>query len=153
MCLVVLSGCFGIGFDKGLYYEYEKNSKYRYSYDFQSKSLRVESGNGKVNLTVYRGECGDYGMIGIVIPLIPVWSNRDCTQNVAIGISNASSAYIVHHNKVYKPSNISNIKTYTFPIPVKSLSDGAILVIEKDGEKFEIPFRYQHTFSFELWGT
>ena len=100
--------------------------------------------------------CGQYGLIGpLIFPIIPIWENRDCKGVVIniweyrIGIKNA---HIIYHDKIYKPSEISRYGYYTFPLQTKSITDTATLVVEKqDGEKFEIPFRYQHTFSFDLW--
>ena len=73
--------------------------------------------------------------------VIDIWEYR-------VGIKNAQ---LLYQNKTYNPSKISDSGYYTFPIPIKSITNTATLVVEKkDGEIFEIPFRYQHTFSFAL---
>jgi hypothetical protein len=71
-----------------------------------------------------------------------IWEHR-------VGIENA---YILYHNKTHNPSEISDSGYYTFPLKTKSVKDVATLfVVKKDGQKFEIPFRYKHSFSFDLW--
>jgi hypothetical protein len=71
---------------------------------------------------------------------------------VVIGIGETKKVYIIYQNKVYEPSKIVKGGGYFFSLQIKSITDTATLVVEKkDGEKFEIPFRYKHTFSFDLW--
>ena len=147
--VIFLSGCTIIGFDKGAYYDqsvnfkrYKKNGNAALEID---KLLRVEFSSH---------QCGSYGLIGpLIFPIIPIWENRNC-DNLDVGVSGASNVYLKHNAKLYTSIRFDpgSYFEYTFPVPTKSLFDGAILVIEdKNGQKFEIPFRYQHTFSFFLW--
>ncbi len=150
--LFYLSGCSAVSFDKGL--NYEKTAKYKFEYS-QSASgyIRItnqENGN-HVSVAFTQNSCGFYGLIGpLIFPIIPVWQNDDC-KDVVIGVSQAKKVKIIYRNKAYEPSKIVRGGGYFFPLQIKSITDTAILVVEKnDGEKFEIPFRYQHTFSFDL---
>ena len=148
MNLVFLSGCVYIGFNKGSYPDhnvkferYSKNENIALKID---KSLYVEFSSH---------QCGYYGLVGIIIPIIPYWKNINC-GDLNVGVNTASNVYLKHVGKIYN-YNRFNPKTYyeyTSPIPAKSISDGAILIVEKHGQTFEIPFHYQHAFSFELWG-
>ncbi|NBX52274.1 MAG: hypothetical protein EBT63_01300 [Proteobacteria bacterium] len=150
---VFLSGCSAIGFDKGL--NYEKTPKYKFEYS-QSASgylgiTNQENGN-RISIAFSQNSCGSYGLIGpLVFPIIPIWKNDEC-KDIVLGVSQANKVQIIYHNKIYEPSKVVRGGGYFFPLEIKSITDTAILVVEKkDGEKFKIPFRYQHTFSFDLW--
>jgi hypothetical protein len=155
--LICLSGCSGATFEKGL--NYEKTPKYSFDYDKGTHETTIRK-NGEeekyINIGFGTVACGYYGLIGpLVFPIIPFWENRDCDKidiriwEHRIGIKNT---HVIYRDKIYEPSEISKTGYYTFPLQTKSITDTAILVVEKkDGQKFEIPFRYQHTFSFDLW--
>ena len=154
--VVCLSGCSGATFEKGL--NYEKIPEYSFDYDKSTHKTTIRKSEQRekyINIGFGTVACGYYGLIGpLVFPIIPFWENRDCDKidmsiwESRVGIKNA---YVIYHNKIYEPSAISKTGYYTFPLQTKSITDTAILAIEKqDGEKFEIPFRYQHTFSFDL---
>jgi hypothetical protein len=59
----------------------------------------------------------------------------------------------MYNDAIYKPYETSgNGYYYTFPLPTKSITDVAILIVgQENGQKFEIPFRYKHTFDVNLW--
>jgi hypothetical protein len=147
-----LSGCSGATFEKGL--NYEKTPEYRFDYDKGTHGTNVTNNKNESNINIMfgRGSCGFFGLIGpLIFPIIPFWQNHDC-KDVVIGIGETKKFYIIYQNKVYEPSKIVKGGGYFFPLQTKSITDTATLVVEKkDGEKFEIPFRYQHTFSFDLW--
>jgi len=154
--LVALSGCSAITFNKGL--NYRKTSGYRFDDDGSSYGVTIRKNKklgSYINIGFGRVACGYYGLVGpLVFPIIPIWQNRDCDKisiNIwesRVGIKNAR---ILYQNNTYNASEISPSGYYNFPLQTKSITDTAILVVEKkDGEKFEIPFRYQHTFSFDL---
>lgn len=156
LSIICLNGCSGATFKKGL--NYEKASEYSFDYDKGSHATSIINKKNGNHISIAFGKgtsCGFYGLIGpLIFPIIPFWENRDCNKVVfdiweyRIGIK---SAYVIYHDKIYNPSEISS-GYYTFPLQTKSIIDKATLVVEKkDGEKFEIPFRYQHTFSFDLW--
>ena len=149
--LVFLSGCTIVGFEKGL--NYEKTSKYSFKHDKGTHDTTVTNNKNGNQISIGFGTvaCGYYGLIGpLVFPIIPFWENRECNEAV-IDIGSTKNVYIIYNDKVYEPSKVSKTGYYTFPLQTKSISDTATLVVEKqDGEKFEIPFRYQHTFSFDL---
>lgn len=148
--LVFLESCLFVGFNKGA--NYEKSVKFK-SYN-RNGNMVLKIIDNSVHAGFSNLQCGGYGLFGVIIPIIPYWGNDKC-EDLNVLVTNASNVYIKYNNKVYNYSefNPRSSYNYKFPIPVKSLSSGAILVIEKDGEKFEIPFRYKHTFSFQLWGT
>jgi len=148
MILFCFDGCVLVGFDRGLSYIKTPQYKFRYSDDLYK--LTVISDNNELNITYNGNECGGYYLFGPIIPLIPLWENKDCSANITIGIYKAQKVYVKFNDKMYDPINIES-GAYTFPIPIKSTSNGAILIVEKDKQKFEIPFRYQHTFNFSLW--
>ena len=150
--LVCLSGCAIASLENRL--NYERTLGYSFKYDKGTHDISVTNQkNGKrISIKFGKGSsCGQYGLIGpLIFPIIPIWENRNC-GDVVILIGATKNAHVIYHDKIYKPSEISN-GYYTFPLQTKSITDTATLVIEeKDGEKFEIPFRYQHTFSFDLW--
>jgi hypothetical protein len=144
-----LSGCLTVGFNKGAHPD--GSLKFKKRINNQNIVLEV---NDSLDIEFSSHQCGYYGLAGVIIPVIPHWQNHDCSD-FDIGVRKSSNVYLKHGDKIYTYSRFDprSYYTYTFPVPVKSLSDGAILVIEKDGERFEIPFRYQHSFSFQLWGT
>ena len=149
--LFCLSGCSAISFDKGL--NYQKTSEYSFDYDkgTQYTSITNKKNGNHISIAFRQNSCGSYALIGpLIFPIIPIWENDDC-KDVVIGIGTAKNVYITYHDKTYEPIKISKTGGYFFPLQIKSI-DTATLVIEKtDGEKFEIPFRYQHSFSFDLW--
>ncbi len=53
-------------------------------------------------------------------------------------------------DKIYEPKELEGLYGYTkyiFPIRAKNIDSGSIL-IEKDGEKIEVPFEYKY---FKFW--
>ena len=150
--LTWLSGCSGATFERGL--NYEKTSEYSFDYDKGTHDTAVTNNKNGSRISIGFGTvaCGYYGLIGpLVFPIIPFWENRECNDAV-VDIGPTKNAYVIYHNKIYNPSEISKTGYYTFPLQTKSITDTAILIVEKkDGEIFKIPFRYQHTFSFDLW--
>jgi len=153
LVLAILSGCSAATFDKGL--NYEKTSKYKFEYNKGSSgstAITNQKNGNQINIRFHQNSCGSYGLIGpLIFPIIPVWENDDC-KGVVIGVSQASKVRVIYRDKIYEPSKVVRGGGYFFPIPIKSINNTATLVVEKkDGEKFEIPFRYQHTFSFDLW--
>ena len=149
--LVFLSGCTIVGFDKGL--NYERTPKYKFEYRDTSYTVITNQKNGKHAAIAFRSNsCGEYGLIGpLIFPIIPFWHNDDCLENATIGTgASIKNVHMIYQDKIYQPSKV--VGGYTFPLPTKSITDTATLVVEKkDGEIFEIPFRYQHTFSFALF--
>ena len=136
---------------KGL--NYEKTSEYSFEYDKGTHDTTVTNKKNGNRISIGFGTvaCGYYGLIGpLVFPIIPFWENRECNEAV-IDISPSKNVYVIFHDKIYEAFKVSKTGYYTFSLQTKSITDTAILVVEKkDGEKFEIPFRYQHTFSFDL---
>lgn len=152
--LICLSGCSIASFEKGLNYEKIPNYKYEYEKHGSSTTTITNQKNGN-EITVMFGKgssCGRYGLIGpLIFPIIPIWHNEDCNK-VVIGMGAIKEVHIIYRDKIYEPTKVSETGYYTFPLQTKSITDMATVVVEKkDGEKFEIPFRYQHTFSFDLW--
>lgn len=150
--LIYLSGCSLASFEKGLNYEKKKEYSFDYDKGTQNTIIIDKKSKNHISIRFKRHYCGFYGLTGpLIFPVMPIWQNDDC-KDVVIGISKARKVHILYKNKLYKPSKIVRGGGYFFPLPIKSITDTAILVIEKkDGEIFKIPFRYQHTFSFDLW--
>jgi hypothetical protein len=150
--LICLSGCTIIGFDKGL--NYQKTPEYSFDYDkgTQYVSVTNQKNRNRIGIAFSQNSCGFYGLVGpLVFPIIPIWENDDC-KDVVIGVSQANKVQIIYRDKIYEPSKVVRGSGYFFQLPIRSINDTAILAVEKkDGEKFEIPFRYKHTFSFDLW--
>lgn len=151
MSFVWLSGCSGATFEKGLNYEKTPGYSFKYDKGTHGTSVTNQKNGNNINIMFGRGSCGFYGLIGpLIFPVIPFWQNHDC-KDAVIGIGAAKNVYIIYHDKVYEPSKVTRDGGYFFSLPIKSITDTATLVVEKkDGEKFEIPFRYQQTFSFDL---
>ncbi len=151
--LICLNGCAIAGFEKGL--NYEKTPQYKFEFDGGTlyTSIKNQKNGNRIAIMFGGGSCGFYGLIGpLIFPIIPIWENRDCKEvNVGTGAS-IKNVHMVYQDRIYEPSEISSGGYYTFPLTIKSITDTATLVVEKkDGEIFEIPFRYQHTFSFALF--
>jgi hypothetical protein len=148
--LFFLNGCAGAVFERGL--NYQETPEYSFEYDKGTSGTSIKNNDKLLYVEFRRGSCGFYGLIGpLIFPIIPFWQNNDC-RDVIIGVSQANKVQIIYHDNVYEPSKVVRGGGYFFPLPIKSINDTAILAVEKkDGEKFEIPFRYQHTFSFDLW--
>ena len=147
--LFFLNGCLFVGLDKGAY----PDSSLEFERYFHNQNVGLKI-NNSLYIKFASHQCGYYGLEGIIVPIIPHWKNYDC-KDLNVYISKSSNVYIKHKDKIYNYSIFrkKSYFNYTFPIATKSLSDGAILVIEQGEEKFEIPFRYKHGFSFVLWGT
>jgi hypothetical protein len=156
--LAFLNSCAGAVFEKGL--NYEKTPKYWFKYNDDTYNTIITNKKNGAHIGIAFGKvaCGFYGLFGpLIFPIIPFWDNKNCDK-VAISIwehrIGIKNAHVNYNNKIYKPSEISGSYN-VFPLPIesiKSITDTAILVVEKkDGEIFEIPFRYQHTFSFDLF--
>lgn len=147
----ILSGCSAVTFDKGLNYEKIPGHSFNYDKGTHGTSIINQKNGNSIGINFRRHYCGSYGLIGpLIFPIIPIWQNYDCKE-VVIGIGAIKNAYVIYHDKIYHPSEVSKTGYYTFPLQIKSITDTATLVVEKnDEEKFEIPFRYQHTFSFDL---
>lgn len=159
LILFLFEGCVYVGFGKGV----RHIDPIPFDYDERTGEVTFSSSNSlkneKIWVSFFQVSCGSYGLFGILVPIIPLWENFDC-KNLKIRVSSADRVFVDYQGKLFNPIAFDpKYQTYTFPIPVKSLADGATLIIEKKNEssgkieKFEIPFRYQHTFSFELWGT
>ena len=152
--LIFMNGCSGAVFEKGL--NYKETLNYQYDDNDNSTTIINKKSGKYVNIGFGTVACGYYGLIGpLIFPIIPIWENRNCKEVVIdiweyrVGIKNAQ---ILYQNKAYNPSKISDSNYYTFPLPIKSITDTATLVIEDtSGEIFKISFKYQHTFSFALF--
>lgn len=147
---ISLNGCAIAFFDKGLNYKKTPNYKFEYDREASGSVSFTNQKNGKyIGVSFRHNSCGGYGLIGPIIPFFPIWHSDDC-KNVSIGIYQAKKVHMTYHDKIYKPSDISSDGYYyTFLLPTKSITDIAILFVEdKNGEIFEIPFKYQHTFGF-----
>ena len=149
LVIISLNACDAIEFKKGAHHI----EPIKYRYDKKTQEIIINtSKNNNIYLEFFSRMCGAYGLWGVIIPIVPYWETQDCSR-FKVSISAVDKIEINHHGVVYKDYEFdSKYQNYTFPINTKSLSDGAVLIIEKDGETFEIPFRYQHTFDFELWG-
>jgi hypothetical protein len=148
--LPCLNNCVGVGFDMGLHYQETVEYKFKYNDEMYRLSVTSIRNNNKLDIIYNGNECGEYFLFGPIVPFIPIWENKDCNKNIIIGIYKAEEVRVKFDNIIYNPIKVQD-GAYTFPISIKSLSSGAVLIVKKDGEKFEIPFRYQHTFSFDLF--
>ena len=149
--LICLSSCSGATFEKGLNYEKIPGYSFKHDKGTHDTTITNEKNGNRISIGFGTVACGYYGLVGpLVFPIIPFWENRECNEAV-IDIGSTKNAHVIYRDKIYEPSKISKTGYYTFLLQIKSITDTAILVVEKnDGEKFEIPFRYQHTFSFDL---
>ena len=150
--LLSLNGCSGAVFEKGLNYEKTPNYKFKHDEGSHITTITNNKNGNRVAIGFGKSSCGFYGLIGpLIFPIIPIWENRDCLENATIGTgASIKNVHMIYQDKIYQPSKV--VGGYTFPLPTKSITDTATLVVEKkDGEIFEIPFRYQHTFSFYLF--
>ena len=150
--LVFLSGCTIVGFEKGL--NYVETPKYGFKHNDDTHNTIITNKKNGVHIGIAFGKvaCGYYGLIGpLIFPIIPFWENDDCSENATIGTgASIKNVHMIYQDKIYQPSKV--VGGYTFPLPIKSITDTATLVIEDtSGEIFKISFKYQHTFSFALF--
>ena len=145
LVMASLSGCVVVWLDKGL--NYQEPIEYEFEYNQGDGSITFYKGEKELSVTFHEGICNSYSLMGFIIPFIPLLKDKDCKQDVYIRIVKASDVYIkTKNNQIYKPYKVGKFGTYYFPIKIKALSDTATLFVSKEGENFEIPFRYKHTF-------
>jgi hypothetical protein len=116
---------------------YKKTSRYSFDYDSGTQYTSITNQkNGKyISISFGKNTCGFYGLIGpLVFPIFPIWENDDC-KDVVLGVSPAKKVQIIYHDKIYEPSKVVRDEGYFFSLPIKSITDTAILVVEKKMEK------------------
>ena len=103
--------------------------------------------------------CSEYFVTGVFTPFTPPipiphfrswnWGQHSCNF-FAIEAKPQVTLHLKTNNKTYTPEIKEGLYGYTkyiFPIRAKNLDSGT-LIIEKDGEKIEVPFEYKY---FRFW--
>lgn len=142
------------------YYHMKEPAKYSDHMDFNvPNSAKIKINNNELSISLPK-ECSGFFFAGLITPVtppIPVLNFRNIsffdnpcnnftiyTRIVDAEISLKTSNTLYKPNSIYKPSNKLQ---YTFPIKAKNIDSGSI-IIEKDGEKVEVPFEYKY---FKFW--
>jgi len=111
-----------------------------------------------VHLRLPRG-CSEYFITGIFTPFTPPipiphfrswnWGQYPCNY-FTIETRPEANVQLKTGNEIYAPETKEGLYGYTkyiFPIRAKNI-DAGTLIIEKNGEKIEIPFEYKY---FRFW--
>jgi hypothetical protein len=102
-------------------------------------------------------DCSGFKLSGLFTPITPPiplfwfrsWSTAEC-HFFTIKTKPETNVRLIFGGKTYEPTkanDLYNYTKYTFPIRAKNLDSGTI-VIEKDGEKIEVPLEYKY---FKFW--
>lgn len=140
------------------YYQMKKPAKYSKTMDFNIPNSAIID-DYDFGVSMPKG-CSGFFVGGIITPItppIPVLNFR----NISL-FDNPCNNFTIHtrivdaeislktNNIIYKPNKnhkASNKFKYTFPIKAKNIDSGSI-IIEKDGEKVELPFEYKY---YKFW--
>lgn len=165
--LIFISSCSQTGW-RG-YYSFSdpkklyKYDKYKYPESYEQEGGVISIGNEKISLLL-PSACSGFALSGLFTPFtppIPVfwfrsWSTNDCNYFGIISgnFDSKSSNYrrneldlkisLNYQGKIYEPTILKKEGwLYTFPILAKNIDSGSI-IIEKNGEKIEVPFEYKY---------
>ena len=135
--LLTTSGCDIIGFNRGA--NYIEPLKFKYDYDKKTKNIFFNtSREEKISVYFYTNACGGYGLMGIVIPIIPVWDNFNCQDLVITINSDNSSTTNTSPTKITKFLREEKDNKIYLYIPGKNNNDnGTISIIDKYAKERE----------------
>ena len=138
--------------------------------DNTDNGIVAELPKGKEMWITMPRDCSGFTFAGIITPFtppIPIPNFRSLTFKSFMGNENPCHYFIAetrpqakvqlktidsetNETKIYDPRELEGRWDYTkyiFPIRAKNIDSG-ILIIEKDGEKIEVPFEYKY---FKFW--
>ena len=162
LILIGLNSCGQAGW-KGYYATYPKTTVNKYIAESVINSTQLIFDNKeKIDLELPR-DCTAFFFAGIITPFTPPipifwfrsWSTSGkndegmCHYFIA-ETRPAAKVQLKLGSKIYEPKELEGLYGYTkyiFPIRAKNIDSG-ILLIEKDGEKIEVPFEYKY---FKFW--
>jgi len=115
---------------------------------WNASRTKITSIKNEVINIKFPGPCTSFGFVGIITPFTPpipfFWPSSFSCGNFEVMTEPNLMIILKHENKLYKPSSYNSEKhLYTFPLRAKSINSGSI-IIEKDGEKIEVPFEYKY---------
>lgn len=163
LILFGLNSCGQAGW-KGYYQSYPKTTVNKYIAESVINSTQLVLDNKeKIDLEMPR-DCSGFTFAGIITPFtppIPIPNFRSLTFKSFEGRDNPCHYFIAEtrpaakvqlklSDKIYEPKELEGLYGYTkyiFPVRAKNIDSGSIL-IEKDGEKIEVPFEYKY---FKFW--
>ncbi len=157
---LILSGCSQAGWMG--YYEIKKPAVYNNQHQSNFNVYFVYLYPNSVTIPNKKGlgfslpkDCSSFRLAGFFTPITPpiplFWfrnfSGGDC-DDFTVYSNSADKIALRISDKTYDSLNHdgSNYQ-YTFPVKAKSIDSGTI-IIEKDGEKIEVPFEYKY---FKFW--
>jgi hypothetical protein len=154
--LFILTSCGQAGW-AGYYQTYPKTTTNKYIAEsvINSTSISFRSSD-KVDIELPRG-CSGFNVAGIITPFTPPiplfwfrsWSTSDC-HYFTIQTKPQTTVQLKTNNQTYVPEISEALYGYTkyiFPIRAKNIDSGT-LIIEKNGEKVEVPFEYKY---YKFW--
>jgi len=155
MMLMSLGACSAAGWS-GYYQTYPQTTiNKNIAKDFVNNTPINFSTQKEMGLAMPSG-CSLFGIMGFITPFTPPiplfwfrsWSNQDCNYFTISTKPQASSIVLKTNSQTFTPEIIDEEKKwggiqYKFPIKASKIDSG-ILVIEKDGEKIEVPFEYKY---------
>lgn len=163
VCLmIILSSCGQAGW-KGYYTTSSDIAEDKYiAESSDNKTTVILSKNNKVDLGLPK-DCDALFFVGIVTPFTPpipiFWprslsssgKNDDARCHYFIAETRPQTkTQLKVGDKIYEPKELEGKWGYTkyiFPIRAKNVDSGT-LIIEKDGEKIEVPFAYKY---YKFW--
>lgn len=163
----IFSSCSGVGLIG--YYEMKGNAIYKQRVNYPSYTRNVATlqidNSGEIILELPTN-CSGLGLTGLFTPITPPfptfwfrswnWFNDSCSGNFSVNIKPQATLHLktidskTKQEIILEPSTEEGRWGYTkhiFPIKAKNLDSGSI-IIEKDGQKTEVPFEYKY---FKFW--
>ena len=154
--LLVMSSCSEVGWIG--YYSIKKpdGSSNKISYNTDNGSIFEFPKNKELWLELPR-DCSGFKLSGIITPITPPiplfwfrsWSMQDC-HYFTVKTKPDTKVQVKVGERIFTPENDKDLygySQYKFPIRAKEIDSG-ILVIEKNGERIEVPFGYKY---FRFW--
>jgi hypothetical protein len=160
--ILFLSSCGQAGWS-GYYQTYPKTTVNKYIAESVINSTSVTLKNKESFWLELPRDCSGFKFAGIITPFTPPiplfwfrsWNDGACGYLIAQTRSQATLHLKIIDSKtkqetVLEPTTSEGRWGYTkhiFPIRAKNIDSGSI-IIEKDGEKIEVPFEYKY---FKFW--
>ena len=160
--LLILTSC-GLAGWAGYYQTYPKTTINKYIAESVINSTSISFKNeGKVDIELPR-DCSGFRVAGIITPFTPPiplpifrsWTTAgksgdgECHYFI-VQTKPQATVQLKTNNQTYVPEISEALYGYTkykFPIRAKNVDTGSI-IIEKDGEKVEVPFEYKY---YKFW--
>ena len=137
----------------GYYQTYPKTTVNKYIAESVINSTPIILNNKEKIWIELPRDCDGFKVVGIITPITPPiplfwfrsWSTADC-HYFSIQSKPQINLQLKTNKQTYEPKISEGLYGYTkyiFPIRAKNIDSGSI-ILEKDGEKIEVPFEYKY---------